>query len=474
MVLYLGDSYISHLQEFKDIFIKQIPALNNKNKRDKLYNEIKTLFSDGVIEQWLSEGDEESKEIASKVSQINKEEDTSIILENLAVCITGESLNINIDWNDFLQVDKCYYQINDSNHITFDKPSKVNFEDTSFLLFTINLRVKKRENETFVFTIKENLMESASGFWQNFRAMIKYVFNNACNEYKQAVKLSNYAVGDIIPLNFRIEPSKAGHAKYQLCSQGTMIIETNVDYKDNSLIFKINRPNTPLVKFNMVRIKGGKIKLCGDEERTIEDFYMSEVLVSERLWNSVEDNRKLINEHPDAPVKGVSWEGICSPNGFLDKLNNMLLSQIPSGMHFCLPTELQWAYAFAGGIKTQVDLSNSSLSVKTTSSLLSKEVSILSEQKLSSKLGLVDMDGKTKEWCYDTYPSSKVEKASKQYNYKVVRTGNFRGYSLSNYSGDCVFRLCLSICHDTPSVPNTSDLSLDKIMNSLNNPIKFN
>jgi formylglycine-generating enzyme required for sulfatase activity len=82
----------------------------------------------------------------------------------------------------------------------------------------------------------------------------------------------------------------------------------------------------------------------------IQDFFIGIVPVTQALWRHVmdPDANAAANRGPDLPVENVSWDQITRPGGFLDRINQSvvspsILSQLPSGAgRFRLPSETEW------------------------------------------------------------------------------------------------------------------------------------
>ena len=179
--------------------------------------------------------------------------------------------------------------------------------------------------------------------------------------------------------------------------------------------------------------------------RLSQDYYMGIYPVTQAVWEAVmgAGTNPSTYRNPNCPVTYVSWidivEGNQDENGqpaFLDELNKKF--RLPSGWHFCLPTEAEWEYAAKGGQYTALSPDQYGMKAEDLYTLYSgsdqlKEVGWyevnnhinsdldIFEQfevpglkkvgnKLPNELGIYDMSGNIDEWCYDWYNSSYYKK----------------------------------------------------------------
>jgi formylglycine-generating enzyme required for sulfatase activity len=93
-------------------------------------------------------------------------------------------------------------------------------------------------------------------------------------------------------------------------------------------------------------------------------------------------------------------------------LNQLLADQLPTGYHFCLPTEAQWEYAACGGKMSKGYHFSGSNHIDEVAwySINSESNTHEVGKKMKNELGIYDMSGNVWEWCKDKY--SEIEHSS--------------------------------------------------------------
>lgn len=164
-------------------------------------------------------------------------------------------------------------------------------------------------------------------------------------------------------------------------------------------------------EFTMIRVDGGTFNMGsrnGDNDEspvhrvTLSSYYVGETEVTQRLWEKVMGYNPSEYKGMEYPVTNVSWNDCMR---FVRILNEKY------GLPFSLPTEAQWEYAARGGNKSKSYKYSGSNTYSTVANCV--EYSFWSElmgysntpnvvrSKSSNELGIFDMSGNVKEWCFD-------------------------------------------------------------------------
>ena len=178
------------------------------------------------------------------------------------------------------------------------------------------------------------------------------------------------------------------------------------------------------VAFKMVKVQGGTFTMgctseqgndCWDNEKilhsvTVSDFWMGETEVTQALWKAVMGTEPSYKGGwTDEKGRGsmysayyVNWEECVQ---FCNRLNSLLLSQLPSGWRFALPTEAEWEYAARGGKHHSSYKYSGSDNVDEVAWYMrnSGYKAHHVKGKRANALGLYDMSGNMCEWCADLY-----------------------------------------------------------------------
>ncbi len=171
--------------------------------------------------------------------------------------------------------------------------------------------------------------------------------------------------------------------------------------------------------FNMIAIEGGTFDMGSEGENaennekpvhavTLSDYWLSEVPVTQAVWESVMGLNPSYFVDANRPVETVSWLDIAeekNPNSFLSKLNKNTEAVRPAGTEYRLPTEAQWEYAAKGGKywkKYNFEyVGSDKLNEVGWYYENSHNETKLVGLKTPNLLGLYDMSGNIYEWCED-------------------------------------------------------------------------
>jgi len=164
------------------------------------------------------------------------------------------------------------------------------------------------------------------------------------------------------------------------------------------------------VQFKMIAVEGGTFTMGATSEQgsdtydnekpahsvTLSSYSIGETEVTQALWQAVMGSNPSYFSGSNRPVEQVSWNDC---QDFITRLNAM------TGENFRLPTEAEWEFAARGG--------NMSRGYKYAGSNSIDDVAWYSDNsshrthdvgtKQTNELGLYDMSGNVKEWCYDWY-----------------------------------------------------------------------
>jgi len=255
-------------------------------------------------------------------------------------------------------------------------------------------------------------------------------------------------------------------------------------YSQKDITFTVNG-----VSFKMIFVEGGTFTMgctseqgnCNIDERpahkvTLSDFFIGEFEVTQELWYAVmgtnlqeqwlmhqlvererlkkvgayithdvilggelvfsaENHTKIIShlcgEGDNYPIYFINYKD-CEL--FCNKLNQLLVNQLPEGYQFRMPTEAQWEYAARGGKKSKGYKFSGSDYIEEVAwyNLNSGETTHEVGKKFKNELGIYDMSGNVWEWCRDRYrenyysksPTTNPKGPNKGTQY-VLRGGNW-------------------------------------------------
>lgn len=279
MVLYIAGEICYSLEQLKGYFCASMSAAND------VFYDLLECGRSGDIAQWLSKMNE--VDMAEKVNKINTGLSDTEYVRELCDVINGNG-TYNIKKPNF---EKCFKI----------EESKTKIQDNKIVV-SVRLRI--------LMSIKENYEISVKSNW------------GSCEEQINSEFLSE---GEIKTINFVIP-------KNNNTELGSIEIEV-----DNKFLCKLDRPRkviklTDEVSINMVFVEGISFVDEYGLQRTVADFYCSELPITTEQWEAVMKTR-IHGEHEDIVTTSES-----NCDDFISALNNL------TGNKFRMLTNIEWQF----------------------------------------------------------------------------------------------------------------------------------
>lgn len=397
-ILYINDSFITSLKQLRLLLKSSLtPDM-------PIYEEILTLFLDGILTGWLNEGDDDERHLSEMISLIEKSKSNSEIMSDLIAIFTKSNIHVtkpNID--RFLNLRKV---------ICILGPKQIDISKDKHL--TIASRFNNNASVSFFFSVDKIDNESFE---------LEIVDNNLYGLSKNVdLKLLN--IGDVKEISFPLALTEGKEHNIELKSGENIIYHTHISVNPG-LEIKVKG-----VTFKMKFIEGGCFVMGATSEQrsffydnetpshlvTMNDFYLGEVPVTQDLWCAVMGTNPSSNKNERNPVEKVSWEQC---QYFIEKLNWI------TNRNFRLPTEEEWEYAARGGCESKGFMYSGSNEINEVAWYDGNSEQIPHEvaQKLPNELGLYDMSGNVYEWCQNSFES--YDKKEKDTSRLIRRGGCF-------------------------------------------------
>ena len=171
---------------------------------------------------------------------------------------------------------------------------------------------------------------------------------------------------------------------------------------------EIETGQTEPAEIEMIPVMGGIFRMgcennteCDANEKpvhtvSLNDFYIGKYEVTQAQWKAIMDNNPSNFRGDNLPVENVSWDNV---QEFIRKLN------AKTGKKYRLPTEAEWEYASKGGLQGKGYKYSGSDSIDEVAWYNGNSGGVTHpvDSKQPNELGIYNMSGNVREWCYDWY-----------------------------------------------------------------------
>lgn len=380
-VLFIDNSVCSNLEQLKKYFDASLSS------NSPIYEELLTLHRDGVLTDWLSEGEtEDEKRLADILNNIPENLSNSDLMEQLVSAFTNSNVQLEKPLlSDYVDFEHFAIKVDGSSSEIGCETVNIEEAQIGKSSIIVEMKVKKIDNENF--TIK--------------------VFDDDTKMLDETkIRLNDYTVGEMVSLELPLPIVKEGIHHLLIMNGMEILCSFSVEVSLNETIM----------------VHGLKFKMIYVERDKESGYKIGEAPVTQELWkkvmesnpsNHIKENRQspngitnvILNKisvfwydiagyYDRCPVEMVTYED-CQK--FLEKLNEL------TGRKFRFPTREEWLFAYKGGLMSKGFLYSGSDDIDKVAWHLfnAEEHTHPVKRKQPNELGIYDMCGNVYEWCSD-------------------------------------------------------------------------